>query len=195
MKPVFQDSFGFANGNCAWACTASIFELPLEDFPRPPFSGNQAWFDWTKANKPHLSFNNVDLGYDYDIVDGFPDVPNWGTGRYTYKVREKWEPPDARATGGYWIAIVPSQGLARPAEDAYYPMPALHAVVMLSRECVHNPHPSHTLEPYPKVVAQTWWTPNVPYIEKMCSELGHMEYDGQCARCGVRTENSTETAR
>ena len=38
MKPVMQTVFG-ENGNCMQACVASLLELPLEDVPHFPISG------------------------------------------------------------------------------------------------------------------------------------------------------------
>jgi hypothetical protein len=157
MIPVFQNKFGFGEGNCAWACLASVFELSLDSMPtEPPYP--QDWFDWTQENVPHLVYTNKDLAYDYELRGSFPKTKDFGTKRWTYKVNLQWEPPDASATGGYWIATVPSQRLKRPVEDPYYPLPALHAVVMLDRECVHDPNPHNTLDPSPLVIQQTWWT-------------------------------------
>jgi hypothetical protein len=158
MIPVFQDSFGFGNGNCAWACIASIFELSIEDVQDGGPPTDDDLVRWTRKHFPALAYQILDLGYDYDVVHGYPDCKGVGTGRWTYKVRETWEPPDASVTDGYWMATVPSQTLKRPIKDPYYPMPALHAVVMKGRECVHNPNPKNFLDPNPQVIMQSWWT-------------------------------------
>lgn len=163
MKPVFQDTFGHGNGNCAWACVASIFELSLPEaqgvFGPPDESELRIW---TRMKLPDMTFHSIDLGYDYEVVDGYPDCEGVGTGRWTYKVAADWEPPDASATGGYWMATIPSQKLVRPVEDPYYPMFALHAVVMFGRLCVHDPNPNNRPDPSPLVVDQHWWTNGAP---------------------------------
>lgn len=158
MKPVFQDSFGFGNGNCTWAAVASIFELSLSEAQGESGPGDSAdVLAWTKARFPNLSFNNLDLGYDYEIVDGYPDCEFVGTGRWTYKIAKYWDPPDAAATDGYWLGVVPSQRLKRPVCDPYYPMVALHAVVMLGRKCVHDPNPKNVLIEHPQITQLSWW--------------------------------------
>lgn len=158
MKPVFQDTFGHGQGNCAWACVASLFELSLPEaqqhFGPPDF---QDLREWTKLFRPELEYKYIDLGYDYEIVDGFPDCEGVGTGRWTYKIAADWEPPDASLTDGYWLATVPSQKLVRPVSDPYYPMAALHMVVMRDRVCVHDPNPNNDLIRHPQVIDLHWW--------------------------------------
>jgi len=159
MKPVYQDTFGHGNGNCAWAVVASIFELSLKDAQGafgPPCSEDLDL--WTRMHMPGYKYHNLDLGYDFEIVEGYPDCEGVGTGRWTYKVRDEWEPPDASATDGYWFGTIPSQRLVRPVSDPYYPMPALHAVVMRGRVCVHDPNPNNHLDPHPRVLELSWWT-------------------------------------
>lgn len=152
MKPVFQDRKGFGQGNCVWACIASIFEIPLDTLRYPP-PFTEDVLAWTKEHYPALEFHNVDLGFDYRLRD-VPGIPE-GEQRWHYRLRRKWEPP----TDDYWIASVDSQGLMRPVEDPYYPMPALHAVVMKGRDLVHDPNDSYPLGSYkPKVVMQSWWS-------------------------------------
>lgn len=161
MIPVFQDRFDYGFGNCAWACIASILEQPLEDVQggrRPPSIADL--IEWTAEYVPELSFNSLDLCYNFRPVNGYPDVPELGTERWTYDIHKDWEPPDASATDGYWIASVPSQTLKRPVEDPYFPMPSLHAVVMHGRYCVHDPNSYNRIDPEPQVSMQYWWTLN-----------------------------------
>jgi hypothetical protein len=156
MKPVYQDRMGYGQGNCVWACIASIFEIPLELLRYPP-PCETVLRRWTAREQPYLQFHYTDLSTNYRLVEGYPDVPGVGTARWAYDVREPddYDPPEAE----FWIASIPSPVLKRPIEDSYYPMPALHAVVMQGRECVHDPHPDYAINPYPRVAAAARWTP------------------------------------
>lgn len=152
---VSQDRFGNGEGNCVWACVATLFGLPLDRLRLPPPCA-QELLDWTKENAPTLEFHDVDLARNYRIEEGFPDVEGVGTGRWAYDVPDEWEPP----VQGFWIAGVESLGLKRTVEDPYYPMPALHAVVMHGRTMFHDPNPKYADRvPYePRVVTMEWWT-------------------------------------
>lgn len=157
MQKVFQDSFEFGKGNCVWACVASLFDLDLDDLRFPPPSDGEL-MAWSKRELPHLTFNNVDYGHNYRVVDGYPDCPGVGTGRWTYDLR----PEDERInpTTEFWLASVNSLRLKRPVCDSYYPMPALHMVVMRGNEIWHDPNPKNPRKYEPTVVMATWWEPN-----------------------------------
>lgn len=159
MKPVYQDRFGLGQGNCAWACVASLFEISLDDLRFPPPTDDNLR-EWTNLNMPDTEFHYRDLGFNYRVVEGYPDVEGVGTGRWAYDLPDEWDPPAA----DYWLASVNSLGLKRPVEDSYYPMPALHMVVMRGRDLVHDPNPKYAARmPYtPTVVAQSWWTKKTP---------------------------------
>jgi hypothetical protein len=146
MKPVFQTKFDWGQGNCAHACIASIFELPLEEVDATlKDSYAQTIIDWTKQHLPHLEFHNRDLAYNYQVTKNE---------KWTYDVPKEWNPP----TDEYWMAAVESRGLKRPDDDPYYPLPALHAVVMHGRELVHDPNPKYQGLPLTPMVMQSWWT-------------------------------------
>lgn len=154
MIPVYQDQFDYGRGNCMWAAIASVFEVNLEQFRlcAPPCGDDIR--KWTEIAYPHLTFHYRDLCTNYRVVKGFPDVPNWRTGRWAWDDpdQDAWEPPPAE----YWIASVHSQRLKRPVEDGYYPMPALHAVVMNGHKMVHDPNPKNGAYT-PIVCGQSWW--------------------------------------
>jgi hypothetical protein len=157
LRKVYQDKFGHGEGNCAWACVASIFDLDIEAVRYPAGPSLDDLRLWTKNHYPALTLHGRDLGFNYRIVrGGYKRVPRVGTGRWTYDIPVTWTAP----TPGYWLASIFSLKLKRPIEDPYYPMPNLHMVVMKGRELVHDPHPSYAeLVPYqPTVVMQTWWT-------------------------------------
>lgn len=151
MIPIFQTKFGYGEGNCAHACIASIFELPLKlvDFEVADWDEIQAW---TALNFPELTVGEIDLAFN---------VEEKSNGRWAYEVPNTWEPP----TGAYWMASVNSRNLQRPESDPYYPMPALHAIVMKGRQIAHDPNPNN---PYmiggspERVVMQTFWTKKTP---------------------------------
>lgn len=151
MRPVFQDRFGYGEGNCAWACVASILEIDLDDlrFPPPTDADLLAWTEQHTS----LRYNFVDLGTNFRVVGGFPDAPSVGTGRWTYDLPAEWTPPPTE----FWMATINSLGLERPVSDPYYPMPALHAVVMQGRKIAHDPNPAYALPYDPTVVAMSWW--------------------------------------
>lgn len=44
MKPVYQTTFGYPNGNCFQAALASILELPLEKVPHFMLDLTNDWF-------------------------------------------------------------------------------------------------------------------------------------------------------
>lgn len=154
-RKVYQDRFGNGEGNCVWACVATLFGLPLEQLRLPPPAAPEL-LDWTKENTPALAFHNVDLATNFRLIDGYKDVKGVGPSRWAYDIPDTWEPP----VRGFWIAGVNSLGLKRTEEDPYFPMPALHAVVMLGREMYHDPNPSYADRvPYePTVVDKSWWT-------------------------------------
>lgn len=153
--PVDQTSFGYGEGDCAWACLASIFEEPLESFgydklmaPNDPDLAKLTACRW-----PHLECHTVDLGHDYRLVDG-PSVPGHPhPQRWTYEPASRWVPP----TDDYWMATVFSQSLKHPPESPYYGMAALHAVVMHGDRLAHDPNPRNEQKMMP-LVMQTWWT-------------------------------------
>jgi hypothetical protein len=154
-RRVYQDRFGYGEGNCAWACVATLFGVGLDRLRLPPPSDSEL-MAWSKGAAPMLEFHNRDLATNYRIEEGYEDVEGVGTGRWAYDVPDEWEPP----VPGFWLASVNSPGLKRPVEDPYYPMPALHMVVMCGRDMYHDPNPRYAdLVPYePTVVGQTWWT-------------------------------------
>lgn len=158
MKKVYQDRFGF-EGNCVWACISSVFDIPLDELRFPPASV-QALEAWSEANLPHLKFRNQDLATNFRLEGDFPHAEGVGTERWAYDLPERWYPPKAAATGGYWLASVYSLGMEREENDPYYPLPSLHMVVMRGRELVHDPNPNYADRvPYtPTVVMKTWWT-------------------------------------
>lgn len=165
MIPVFQDRHGFGQGNCVWACVASIFEIPLDTLRYPP-ADDADLEAWTVKNRPSLVFHHLDFAYDFEVVEGYPDIGDLGgTGRWSYKVPEEWEAPFdpgpwiTPAPLDFWIASIPSPGLERPVEDPYYPMPALHAVVMYGKELVHDPHADYECPRKIETVERcSWWT-------------------------------------
>ncbi len=119
---------------------ASIFEieeadLKLYDFLAPDKDDTRKW---TELVHPELEFHDEDCAYDFELIDA--DLA-WGGDpqRWTYKVPDSFEAPTAR----FWIASVFSPGLTRPTTDPYYPMPALHAVVMRGKKLVHDPNPNY----------------------------------------------------
>ncbi len=158
MRPVFQDQFGYGSGNCAWACIASIMECEIDDLgcrglasPTDPDIDKLTELRW-----PGLESRHEDCAYDFEMVA----VPlDWGGDlgvRWTYKVPGRWTPP----TQGHWMASIFSPGLTRPKSDPYYPLPALHAVVMRGAEKVHDPHPDYAdTELLSPVVMKYWWEP------------------------------------
>jgi hypothetical protein len=154
MKPVYQDRRGYGQGNCVWACVASIFEIPLELLRYPP-PCEADLRRWTAFHQPYREFHYADLSTNYRLVDGYPEAPGVGTSRWAYDLCEPgdYEPPEVE----FWIASIPSPGLKLPVEDPYYPMPALHAVVMRGDTCVHDPNPDYRINPHPQVVAAEWW--------------------------------------
>lgn len=157
MRKVFQDKFDFGKGNCVWACIASLFDLELSDLDyAPPTS--QDLIDWTKREMSDLEFHNVDYGYNYRVVDGYEDCEHVGTGRWTYDLRPDEE--KIKPTTEFWLASVHSLQLKRPICDSYYPMPALHMVVMQGDKLWHDPNPKNPRDYEPTVVMASWWEPN-----------------------------------
>lgn len=157
MIPVYQDTFGHQEGNCAWACIASIFELCLDDL-RGERSGPTDYNlrVWTEENLPDHEYHYVDRARNYHLVPG-PSVPEHPyPERWCYDVPEgPFLPPEPE----YWIGVIFSLEITRPPEDPYYPMPGLHAVVMRGIEMVHDPHPRNPWpRPTPPIVAMSWWT-------------------------------------
>ena len=72
MKPVFQDRYGSADGNCFEACLASILELPLTSIPDFVRNNPPDWWDravrWLAMNRMYsgvwmLNDGAVPLGY------------------------------------------------------------------------------------------------------------------------------------
>lgn len=102
----------------------------------------QEIIDYTKRWMPAWEFVSVDMGYDYELID----MPELGKGqaRWTYKVKE-WE---GAPVDGYWFASVPSRTLVRPPENPYYPMKALHYVVMRGEDLVWDPNAANGHERY-----------------------------------------------
>jgi hypothetical protein len=129
--------------------------LDIETLRYPPPTDTDL-AKWTSDTFDSIEYHYSDLAHNFRVVEGFPDVEGVGTGRWAYDLPEVWEPP----TEDYWMASVCSLGLKRPVEDPYYPMPALHAVVMRGASLVHDPNAAYADRvPYePTVVAQSWWT-------------------------------------
>lgn len=153
MRKVYQDRFGYGEGNCAWACISTLFDIPLDDLRHPPPCAEDL-LRWTQEYMPHLEYHHIDLGRNFRLVEGYDYVEGVGTERWTYDLPDAWDPP----VEGYWLASINSLGLKRPVEDPYYPMPALHMVVMRGRELFHDPNAQYA-DYEPTVVMQTWWTP------------------------------------
>lgn len=157
MIPVFQTQFGYGKGSCHLACIASIFECEEADLKLYDFLAmdEEDTAKWTECCRPELEFHSEDLGYDFELVDA---SPAWGGDpqRWTYKVRETYEPPPVE----FWIASIFSPAVKRPMADPYYPMPALHAVVMRGNQIAHDPNPAYdTVGHIPRVVMKSWWEP------------------------------------
>lgn len=147
MIPVFQDRFGFGTGNCAWACVASILGVDLDALRFPPPT-TEDLLAWTQENTSFY-YNWADLGSNYRLVD----LEGIGE-RWTYDLPEEWTPPPVE----FWMGTIFSPGLERDVSDPYYPMPALHAVVMRGRELIHDPNPAYEVPYEPTVVGMSWWT-------------------------------------
>lgn len=162
MIPVYQQHFGWGEGDCTWACLASIFEEPLESFA---YSKVMALSDGdlmklTEQRWPHLEYVHADLATNYRIVDGPYDVPGVGSQRWAYDLPrpDKWAPPLCGATDYFYLGSVHSQKLMHPVESPYYGMPGLHSVVMHGREVAHDPNPNNDPygEPLPIVGIGFW---------------------------------------
>lgn len=155
VKQVYQDRVGWGEGNCVWACIATIFRVPLDELRFPPPTMAEVE-EWTERCRPALAFRYADLGQNFRLEgSGYERIPEWGRQRWTYDVA----PYPGAPTEGLWMATVPSRGLSRPADDPYYPMPAMHCVVMRGDDIVHDPHPSYELAPYDEVHGMAWWEP------------------------------------
>lgn len=157
LRKVYQDRFGWGDGNCVWACVATLFGCELDDLRDQEAGATcEDLLVWSKNHVPTLEYNDVDLATNVRLVGGFEDIDGVGSERWTYDVPTEWEPP----VPGFWLASINSLGLKRPVEDPYYPLPALHMVVMLGRQMYHDPNPNYADRvPYePTVVMQTWWT-------------------------------------
>jgi len=156
LIPVNQTKFGYGQGNCAAACIASIFERDIENIDLV-HAYNSDIMKWTRDNRPDLDYHNIDLAQNFRAVDGFPECEFYGTQRYTYDLPDSWQPP----TLGFWMASVYSPGLKRPVEDAYYPLPGLHAVVFQGDKLAHDPNPAYADLPNDRyddqMVMMTWW--------------------------------------
>jgi hypothetical protein len=150
VKPVFQDRFGWGEGSCAWACIASIFELPLAQFERCRPPNDSDIQKWTECALPHLMVASRDVATNYRMIYS----PYVGL-KWTYDVAGVCEPP----TDDYWIATVHSNAVKSPPESDWWPMPGLHAVVMHGSEFVHDPNPKYQGMPLPPMVSQLWWLP------------------------------------
>lgn len=153
MRPIYQDRFSYGNGNCFWACVASIMEIPLDNLRYgPPYDHEVA--AWTKREQPYLTHHSVHLGRNYRLVDHPPSPGHPHPQRWVYDdAGDDWEPP----TDDYWIGTIWSPGLKRPKDDPYLCRP-LHAVVMLGRDVVHDPNPNYKEPRMTGLVGQTWWT-------------------------------------
>ena len=141
MRGVYQTRKGFGRGNCVAACLATVLEVPLEEVDW--IQGySQEIVAYTKRWLPAWEYVSVDMGYDYDLVP----MPELGEGqsRWTYKLYPYEKPP----TEGYWFASVPSKSLVRPPENDYYPLPALHFVVMKGDELAWDPNANNKHERY-----------------------------------------------
>lgn len=154
-RKVYQDRFGSGEGNCVWACVATLFGCGLNELRFPPPCANEL-LAWSKENAPALEFHDVDLARNYRLQGGFPDYEGVGSERWAYDIPKEWEAP----VMGFWLAGINSLSLKLPIENPYYPMPGLHMVIMRGREMYHDPNPAYADRvPYtPTVVTQTWWT-------------------------------------
>lgn len=157
MIPVYQESFGYGQGSCAWACVASIFEVTHAalniDKIAPPNDDDLE--KWTELVHPELEMHRVDHTFNYRLIPG-PSVP-----RHPHPERWAYDIPDEvlAPTDGFWMASIYSPGLSRPVEDPYYGMAALHAVVFEGNTLVHDPNPKYTIGEYvPRISRATWWT-------------------------------------
>jgi hypothetical protein len=152
MIPVYQRHIGeFGKGDCAWAALASLFEEPLESFHYDMLEApsNEDERKLTECRWPHLEYHFRDLALNLRLEECY----GAGGERWHYDYPETWEPP----VPGFWIASIESQSLKRPVTDPYYPMPALHAVVMHGRDLAHDPNPNNEFRLTP-MVGQSWWT-------------------------------------
>lgn len=150
MRPVFQDAFGWNQGNCVWACVASVFELPLEQFQGlgPPNGEDLA--KWTEVALPGLEIHDVDLRQNYRMLY----TPYSGL-KWTCDPPQEWRPPH----GGYWLAVVESHAVRCPPDSDWWPGPGLHCVVMRGSELAHDPNPAYQGKPAQTPLRQLWWTP------------------------------------
>lgn len=166
MIPVFQDRFGGdsspeGGGNCAWACVASILELDFAEVRHLPPPSGADLMQWTREQRPDLEFTNVNLRYGYQTVPGPPGIASWdgphAFERWHYSVRDEFEAPESDFDA--WMATIHSPGLASTADDPYFPMPQLHAVVFSGRELAHDPNPAYECpRRTPQVLEMSWWT-------------------------------------
>lgn len=156
MKPVYQDRFGYGEGNCVWACIASIFEIPLESLHGERAGPCDADLTkWTDRAMPHLEYRYEDCAYDYELVPGPSTEKHPHPERWTYKVPATFKPPPVQ----FWGATVWSPKLKHPIDSPWYGMPGLHMVVMEGDKMIHDPNPNYTHdELYSPVVAKSWWT-------------------------------------
>lgn len=156
MIPVYQERFGWGEGDCVWATLASIFEIPYpemgtERIASPHYSDVRKW---TECRFPYLEYHYEDWSVNYRLVPG-PSIPEHPSPtRWAYDVPDEFEPP----VEGYWMGTIHSLSLRAPLESAYYGMPGLHAVVMKGRKLVHDPNPHNVHEKPPQLVMASWWT-------------------------------------
>jgi hypothetical protein len=149
MRRIFQDRLGNQQGNCVWACIASLFpQFELDDLRYPPPIPDEVEA-WTEKHLPDVQFRHRDLAINHEF--------NEETEKWSYDPPETWEPP----CEGLWMGSIHSRGLMSPPESAYYGMPALHAVVMQDWELWHDPNPNYqnTIHLPFVLIEQTWWEP------------------------------------
>lgn len=148
MRPVYQTKFNYGEGDCFSACVASIFEVLLSAATMRPYPDDIV--AWTQRNYPALEYVSIDLCTNYKAHED----------RWTYDLADinTIAPP----TRGYWIASVPSLRLKRPPSDPYYPMPALHAIVMRGAAQVHDPNPNYGTPNYSQIAASLYWVVSDP---------------------------------
>lgn len=76
MKLIYQDRFGYPDGNCLAACIASIFEIELSDVP--DFGIDDGWYKrFTEFMVQRFGLQPIDIHADqsfaplgYHIING-----------------------------------------------------------------------------------------------------------------------------
>lgn len=114
VKPVKQNRVAPLQGNCASACLASIFEIPIEEV-----------FDGEPGEEGAVQ--RKELGFWHGLKD-------WLMARGLMYAAIQHAPY------GYSIAIGPSPRLKIQGSDK----PEPHACIALDGNLIHDPHPDNT---------------------------------------------------